>query len=148
MIPDIELAEGNILIVTGSTLRAEKEDRPLAYRLKETIEGEFSPGEKNHKALILGDLWYLNSELLHHMPTISVGAPKVNSLSAYLLKRLTRVLVVENSLVIQMDPHLEDLRVSVWGMSAELTHEAMELFVRRRYLERFLGAAARRKSKI
>jgi hypothetical protein len=144
MIPDNELAQGSVLIVTGSTLRAEQWDRPLAYRLKVAIEGKDSGDGKNHKALVLGDLWYLNSEILHRLPTISVGAPEVNSLSAYLLKRLTKVLVIENSLVIQMDPQLEDLRVSVWGVNAELTEDALEIFVRRRYLEQFLAAVASR----
>jgi hypothetical protein len=147
MIPDLEVAEGNILIVTGSTLRAEKGDRPLAYQLKGAIERLCDDEGKNHKALVLSDLWYLNSEVLHRMPTISVGAPEVNSLSAYFLRRLTKVLVVENSLVIQMDPTLKDLRVSVWGMNSELTEDALEIFVRRQYLERFLEAVVRKSQK-
>ena len=90
MIPDSHLAEYGLLIVTGSTLRAEQVDRPLAYRLKESIEGHLSKRESEHTVVVLSDLWYLNSEALQRLPVISVGGPGVNAVSAHLFERLSR----------------------------------------------------------
>ncbi|MEM6757638.1 MAG: hypothetical protein AAF586_10765, partial [Planctomycetota bacterium] len=86
-------APHRVLIVVGAHLRAEAADRPLAYRLIEEIENW-----KERFAEQLGveieptvctDLWYLNHEELRSLPTICVGGPGVNALSAYLAKHLT-----------------------------------------------------------
>jgi hypothetical protein len=94
--------------------------------------------------MVLSDLWYLAADALHTIPLISVGGPGVNAVSAYLYKKLPKVMVVDDQLLIQMDLHLQDLRASVWGMNHALTVQALELFQDRGYLERFLSAAAAR----
>ncbi len=144
MIPDKQLAEKGILIVTGSTLRAEQADRPLAYSLKQTIETHVQGVNYDPKVLVISDLWYLNSEPLHGIPMISIGGPGVNAVAAHLLKRLPNALVVENSLVIQMDLNLQDLRVCIWGANHDLTVDALNLFIQKQYLQRFLSALAER----
>ena len=55
-----------------------------------------------------------------------------------------KVLVIENSLTIQMDPHFKDLRASIWGTNHELTAEAVNLFIQKNYLEQFLQAVTAR----
>lgn len=138
---DYQLDEDSILIVTGSNLRAEQGDRPLAYQLGNTINGVLSHGDYQPEVLVLSDLWYLHSELLHNLPLISIGGPTVNAVSAHLSQRLPTVLIAQNTLIIQMDPSLDDLRTSVWGVHHETTVNALELFVKRGYLDRLLKAA-------
>ena len=144
MIPDIDLSEGGLLVVTGSTLRAEQLDRPLAYQLKSTIEEVLGEQGVDCTVLVLSDLWYLNGEALQRVPMVSIGGPGVNAVSANLFRRLSNVLVVDDTLLIQMDPGLRDLRASIWGMNHAATVDALELFVKRGYLERFLQAAMAR----
>ena len=129
MLPDEEMMEKGLLIVTGSNLRAEKADRPLAYRLKNTIEERLNGQEPTQKVVVLSDLWYLNGETLQELPMISVGGPGVNAVSAYLYKQLSNALVVDDTLVIQMDVTFKDLRACVWGTNHELTVNALDLFI-------------------
>jgi len=144
MFPDHNLSEKGLLIITGSSPRAEQVDRPLAYRLRDCIEKKLSEQDNDYKVVVLGDLWYLNCESLQRLPMISLGGPGVNAVAAHLYKRLANALVVDNTLLIQMDPHYQDLRVSIWGMDHQTTVEALELFVQNGYLERFLGAVTAR----
>ena len=140
MNPDGYLSENSLLIVTGSTLRAEQADRPLAYRLKSAIEELLSQQSSEATVVVLSDLWYLNSEALQARPMISVGGPGVNAVSAHLYQRLHNALVIDNALTIQMDQQLLDLRAVIWGINHQTTVEALEIFIERGYLQRFLGA--------
>ena len=147
MNPESSVLESGVLIVTGSTLRAEQADRPLAYRLQEAIlnllGGENSE-EFDYNTIVLSDLWYLNSEPLHHLPMVSIGGPSINAVSAHLSKKLPSVLVVDDTLLIQMDLTLQDLRVCVWGDDHAATVDALNIFIHNGYLERFLQAVAAR----
>jgi len=144
MIPESDLLENGLLIVTGSNLRAERADRPLAYRLKSTIESVFDTQSGHHVVVVISDLWYLNAAALHSLPMISVGGPGVNAAAAYLCKRLPNALLIDGVLAIQMDVNLEDLRASVWGSSHEYTAGAIDIFIGKGYLNRFLEAMALR----
>jgi len=144
MIPDQNLSDHGLLIVTGSRLRAEQADRPLAYRLKAAIESYLRRQDIEPEVVVLNDLWYLAADALHEIPVISIGGPGVNALTAYLYKKLPKVMVVDSQLLIQMDLNLSDLRATVWGVNHKTTAQALELFQSRGYLERFLSAAATR----
>ena len=144
MIPDNELLENGILIVTGSSLRAEQVDRPLAYRLKTCIEERLSEQSRDGSLVVLSDLWYLNAEALQQLPMISVGGPGINAVSAYLYRKLSNALVIDDTLMVQMDVELQDLRVSLWGVDHDSTVKAIEIFMQRGYLDRFLGAVVER----
>ena len=92
-----------LLIVVGAHLRAEVGDRPLAYRLAEAIRGWI---DRQEAALgiplvpvVCCDIWYLNQEALQHWPTISLGGPGVNALSAYFAQKLSPTLVRDDQLV-------------------------------------------------
>ena len=140
------LSQHNLLIVTGSDLRAEMNDRPLAYQLKSTIEGQFSQRFWNPSIIVLSDLWYLHSEPLHRYPMISIGGPRVNAVSAQLTDKLPSVLAVEQKLMIQMDLLWQDLRAIIWGSNRKFTLDALQIFTARNYLDRFLDAAMTRSS--
>src|SRR5438309_759520 len=110
-----EYPDGLILIVTGSTLRAEQMDRPLAYYLQSQID-ELGAGHDQRMGLVLSDRFYLTHPDLHHLPVISVGGPGVSRLARKFLKKLRAVLAVEDKFYIQMDGNEEGTRASIWGM--------------------------------
>jgi len=111
-----------VLIVVGSCLRAEEADRPLAYRLGRRIE---SWVKRHHQKLSLDmhpvvctDLWYINHQQLQHRPTICIGGPKVNALSAYFAQHLPEAQrdQPDPRVLIQIDPEFTDLRVCSLGV--------------------------------
>jgi hypothetical protein len=126
---------GLILIVTGSSLRAEQMDRPLAYYLQAQIE-QLAAAEKDRMALVLSDRYYLTHPDLHRLPLISVGGPGVNRVAQKLLKKLSAVLAADNQFFIQMDPDGTDLRASIWGLDNCQTRIAVVTFAER-YLPQF-----------
>ncbi len=142
MIPNDELLERGLLIVTGSSLRAEQADRPLAYDLKAKIEMCLSDLQFSNNVVVLSDIWYLNAEALQQLPMISLGGPGVNAVAAFLHKRLANALVIDNTLAIQMDLDKPDLKASIWGVDNDTTCQALDLFVEKDYLMRFLEAVA------
>jgi len=135
---------GLILIVTGSALRAEQMDRPLAYYLQTQIE-QLSAGQDDRMAIVLSDRFYLTHPDLHALPLISVGGPGVNRLAQKLLKKLRAVLAADNQFFIQMDPDGEDLRASIWALDNCQTRIAVVRFAER-YLPQFTRACWQRSS--
>jgi hypothetical protein len=137
---DSELRPNTLLIVAGACLRAERLDRPLANRIREAADDLLRrriDGEPD--VIVLSDVWYLNSQELHRIPTIAVGGPGVNNLSAYWQRELPRVLLIDSVLQIQMDVNGRDHRCCLWGMNHDDTVEAVDTFLSKGYLERFLN---------
>jgi len=132
-----------ILIVTGASLRGEAADRALAYRLADEINKRLGD-ESLWKPLVISDVLYINDPELAAQPVISIGGPGVNHLSALLFREVPSVLTIDNTLMIQMDIDLEDRRCCLWGMNHEQTVEALNLFLGRRYLDRFLEGVAQK----
>jgi hypothetical protein len=128
-----------IILVTGTTMRAEKLDRPLAYSLKKAIEERIDL-EDGWEVIVVSDYCYLNTPKLFSSPTISVGGPGVNALAALWAGDVPHTLSIDNLLIIQMDAALEDRRVSIWGVDHASTVDAIHLFMERGYLDRFLEA--------
>jgi hypothetical protein len=145
-----------LLIVVGAHLRAEMADRPLAYRLRERVHAwleKFGAGiNVGVVPVVCSDVWYMNQEALHGRPTISLGGPGVNALSAYYFKKLQTAPGIatpsapggpggDTQVFIQLDPEFIDLRVCIWGMNHDLTVDALELFTRK-HLDGYLRAVA------
>jgi hypothetical protein len=130
-----EYAPGLILIVTGSTIRAEQMDRPLAYYLQSQVE-KLCEGHEGCPALVISDRYYLSHPDLHELPLISIGGPGVNRLAQKLLKKLPAALAVEDGFYIQLDPESEDMRASIWGLDNPQTQIAVITFAER-FLPRF-----------
>lgn len=127
-----------LLIVTGSSLRAEEMDRPLAYYLKQQIEQHLETADSEPiRVLVVADFRWLNDEDWQRLPTISLGGPGVNALAHRWLEEVPVTLAVDEQYYIQMDPDLSELRVSVWGMDNSTTQIAVSAFVQR-HLPRFL----------
>ena len=134
-----------LLIATGAHLRSEVGDRPLAYSLREDLLGNLEdrfPDGSPIDIVVCSDLWRLNDESLSQVPTISIGGPGVNALTAYLGDKLASVFVIEDQLIVQADLEFDDLMVCCWGMDHELTVAAVQAFVDK-YLDAYIDAVLR-----
>jgi hypothetical protein len=131
-----------LMIVVGAHLEAELADRPLGYRLQnDVVRWQQATPEANPLApIVCTDLWYLNARDLMLRPTISVGRPEHNAVSAYFTNRLPTALVIDRSLQVQLDPEFVTLQACVWGVDEPATRSGVDLFVER-YLEAFLRSA-------
>jgi hypothetical protein len=137
-----------LLIVTGSTLRAEEMDRPLGYYLKQRVERslaeEVSKGRSSlgdYLVRVVADFRWIHDEPLQSLPTISVGGPGVNALAHRWLEEIPVSLAFSERYFIQMDPDLAEPRASIWGMDNASTQIAVSVFVDR-FLARFLERCA------
>lgn len=150
-----------LLIVTGSTLRAEEVDRPLAYYLKQRIdawsdealdpateslsgagagaEADSGGSLSTFQVRVVADFRWIHDEPLQALPTISVGGPGVNALAHRWLEDVPVSLAVDKQYYIQMDPDLDEPRASIWGMDNATTQIAVSVFIER-FLPRFLKA--------
>ncbi|MDG3007645.1 hypothetical protein [Paludisphaera mucosa] len=134
-----------LLIVTGSTLRAEELDRPLAYYLKRRVEEAIAaaPDEdlSDYEVHVVADFRWLHDDALQAMATISLGGPGVNELAHRWLEEVPVALAVNERYFIQMDPELAEAHASVWGMDNATTQIAVSVFLDR-FLPRFLERCA------
>lgn len=132
------------LLVTGAHLAAEALDRPWAYWLQDRVRTALETrGLRAPDAVVVcSDLWYLNQDDLRAAPTVSIGAPAVNALSAYLASRLPSVVAVDGAWVVLMDPVGDASLACCWGKDQAATGAAVEAFADR-HLDPFLDACAR-----
>lgn len=142
-----ESPEPRVLIVTGSTPDAEFWDRPAAYRLQSRVREVWarvaaSEGTPMSAGVVLvcSDLWYLNSSEAAQLPTIAVGGPGTNALSAYLADKLPSAVVIDGRWIVQCDPEFDELLAACWGEDAAGTMAAVDAFADR-YLEAFVEGA-------
>jgi hypothetical protein len=130
-----------LVIPPGPPRAAPPHDRPVAYRLREVVRERLGAMRDDRlQPLVCSDVWYLNNEPLRRRPTISVGAPGVNALSAFLADKLPSVFTIDNRLVVQADLEMIDLAACCWGADAPSTRAAVDAFTER-YLEDFLRAS-------
>lgn len=130
-----------LLIVTGSTLRAEESDRPLAYYLQQRVAAVAEGLDLSFRTVVLADFRWMNDDNLQVLPTISLGGPGVNALAHKWFDEVPFALAVDEQYCLQMDPDLDEPRASIWGMDNSTTQIAVSVFVDR-YLSRFLENAA------
>lgn len=143
--PDID-PDRLIWIVTGVQLKAELGDRPLAYRIERELRDRLAPllnppdpGEPPRLSpVVVSDVYYLNNADAQQGPTISIGGPGMNALSASLVEQLPTPVAIENTLVVQMDLDMNDLRCAVWGMNHLDTVRAVDTFIAKGYLDAFV----------
>ena len=149
--PDID-TDRLIAIVTGIQLKAELGDRPLAYRVEQAVREHLAAALPRADAaelprlapVVVSDVFYLNNDGIQTRPTISIGGPGMNAVSAMLVNELPTAVAIENTLVIQMDLDMQDLRCAVWGMNHLDTVRAIETFLAKGYLDTFLTGVIER----
>lgn len=141
--PDID-TDRLLCIVTGVQLKAELGDRPLAYRVEQEARRllkELLPPPPPDDPLpllspvVISDVYYLNNDDLQGRPVISIGGPGVNAVSNALVNDVPTAVAIEDSLLVQMDVEMNDLRCAVWGMDHLQTVQAVDLFIAKGYLE-------------
>ena len=140
--PDIDPAR-LVPVVVGGHLRAEIGDRPAAGWLAERLDERLLACSAGLRSCVLTDVWFLNDDRFRDRPVVSVGAPDVNALTAFLADKLPSVLSQELVYVIQLDLEFESLEAACWGSTHEATAAACELFVDR-HMDRYADALAAR----
>lgn len=138
-----EESRHRLLIVVGAHLLAEVSDRPLAYRLRESVLHWLDEhAEEDLPAIdpiVCTDVWYLNNDELLREPAIALGRPGVNAASAMLSNRLPTAFLIDDTLQVQLDQEFIDQRACLWGADVQSTASAVDLFVER-YLDAYLRA--------
>ncbi len=129
-----------LLIVVGAHLRAEVVHRPIAYALRDTILARLKAMEiSGFHPVVCSDVWYLNTEELLSRPTISIGGPELNALTAFIADKLPMASVVDEQYVVQLDVQFAELLAACWGQQPESTARACDVFIEK-YLDGYLSA--------
>jgi len=132
--------DDTILIVVGSDIPAEMNDRPTAYRLKAEIDRQ-GRGAAFRTAVVVSDRWYADNRIFHLCPTIAVGGPGVNAVAAALVDELPMKTQRDERVFVQGSWDGETKRASLWGADRVATALAVELFVRDGLCGEFLARA-------
>jgi len=117
-----------VLIVTGSEIDAEMNDRPVAYLLKEEIDRR-GAGRAFRRAVVVSDIWYAQNRIFHLCPTVAIGGPGVNRLAAAFVAELPMLVQRGDRIFIQGAWDGESKRASLWGTDRDATAEAVERFM-------------------
>ncbi len=128
-----------ILIVTGTEIPAEMNDRPLAYALKAEIDRR-GAGTPFRKAVVVSDAWFGQNRIFHLCAVISIGGPGVNALAGSLVNELPMLVKRDERVFVQGKWDGEEKRVSLWGMDRSTTAQAVEAFLREGHCDAFLSA--------
>jgi hypothetical protein len=131
-----------ILIVTGSDVPAEMNDRPLAYGLKAEID-RLGSGTTWRGGVVVSDRWYGDNRLFHLCATVVVGGPGVNAVAAALVDELPMLVQRDERAFVQGSWDGESKRASLWGLDRLATAQAIEIFVREGWCAEFLNHAWR-----
>jgi hypothetical protein len=129
-----------VLIVTGTEIPAEMNDRPLAYGLKAEIDRR-GEGKPFRGAVVVSDAWYAQNRIFHLCPVVAVGGPGVNALAASLANDLPMIFRQGDRVFVQGSWDGEQKQVSLWGVDRTATAQAVEAFVRDGHCDAFLTAA-------
>ena len=132
-----------VLIVVGYGILPEEEDRPLAYDLKRAIAAR-TQGAEGRGAVVVTDMWMINQEMAELFPAIAVGGPGVNAFAAQIYEGLPVAYTRDERIFVQCGSE-GGKRAALWGMDQEATREAVEIFIKDGYLDRFLDTVWRRR---
>ncbi|MGA2384465.1 MAG: hypothetical protein ABSG61_13645 [Gemmatimonadales bacterium] len=132
--------DDTILIVTGTEIPAEMNDRPLAYRLKAEIDRR-GEGRAFRGAVVVSDAWFVQNRIFHLCSAVAVGGPGVNALAASLVEELPMLVRRDDRVFVQGKWDGEEKRASLWGMDRTATAQAVEVFLKEGHCDAFLNAA-------
>jgi hypothetical protein len=130
-------ATETVAVVVAASLDAEAPDRLVALGLQREI-GRRGAGHPYRRAVLLSDQAWFETPLFHTAPTIAVGGPGVNGVSARFGQELPTVWTADDRSLIQAEFRETVLRVTLWGMDAAATAAAVDAFVSRGWLDEFL----------
>ena len=125
--------QDTILIVVGAELVPEEKDRPLAYDLKKIID--IHGNSPYQRAVVVSDRWYLDNEMFHICPTILIGGPGVNAVTANTYKEMPVLWTDQQNIFLQIK---NNTNVALWGMDQAGTEQAIQKFIQDDYLNDWL----------
>jgi len=136
-----------ILIVVGADIKPEQKDRPLAYWLQKQID-KATGFEKTpfSKSIVISDALFSGDKIIQACPTISIGGPGVNLVTAELVNELPIYISEDYRYYIQCDDKPGKNRVLIWGMDQETSSGALNIFVESGLMYDFLKKVWRQKS--
>jgi hypothetical protein len=135
----MKLVDGNetILLVVGSAPAALQKDEPLARWLAAEIDRR-GDGQFYRRALVVGDVRYVQTQAFHQHPTIGIGGPGANDVVQHLSQVLPTVWTRDDRSFVQMALDGRGRQVALWGMDAASTRGAIEAFVEEGMLDALL----------
>jgi hypothetical protein len=135
----MKLVDGSetVAIVVAADLDADAPDRRAAVGLLEEI-GRRGAGHPYRRGVLMSDLAWFETPLFHAAPTIAVGGPGVNGVSAKFGQELPTVWTADDRALIQAEFRENAPRATVWGMDREATAASVEAFIHRGWLDEFL----------
>lgn len=122
-----------VVVVVGGGSDEEAGDRPAAEALRREIDGR-ADGQCYRRAVVLGDVEFLETPDLHRHPTITIGGPGVNAVAQRLVSELPTMWQSEDRSFVQAELE-ESRRIAIWGMDRESTARAVEAFLHEGYLD-------------
>ena len=131
-----------VLIVTGSEVAAEMNDRPVAYGIKTEID-RIGAGRRWRGALVASDRWYADNRIFQLCATIIVGGPGVNTIAAALVKELPVIVSRDERAFVQGSWDGDSHRALLWGMDRSTTAQAAQIFLKEGHCADFLNRAWR-----
>ncbi len=136
-----------ILIVVGAGIKPEQKDRPLAYWLQKQIDktGGFERTPFS-KSIVITDALFRSDKIIQACPTISIGGPGVNRVTAELVNELPIYISEDYRYYIQCDDKPGKNRVLIWGMDQETSSGALNVFIESGLLDDFLKKVWKLKS--
>jgi hypothetical protein len=129
--------DDTVLIVTGTEIPAEMNDRPLAYKLKAEIDRR-GEGKSFRNAVVVSDAWFAQNRIFHLCAVVAVGGPGVNALAGSLVNDLPMLVKRDDRVFVQGAWDGEEKRASLWGMDRVATAQAVEAFLLDGYCDAFL----------
>jgi hypothetical protein len=126
-----------IMLVISADLPPGADDYLIAVQLQDSID-ERGAGHPYRRAVIVSDLAWFETALLHQSPTITIGGPGVNGVAGRFGAELPTVWTDADRSVIQADFGEGLKRAALWGSNADATVAAVRAFIHRGWLDEFL----------
>lgn len=130
-------SEETVVIVIGSDLEPGHPDRLGAEALKAEIDSR-GRGWSYRRAVVVDDERWFETPMIHAAPTISIGGPGANGVSARMAGELPAVWTDADRVVIQAELSDGPRRATLWGSDRHATREAVDAFIARGWLDEFL----------
>jgi len=127
-----------VVLVIGASATAVERDLPLAQRLQAEIDRR-GDGLAYRRAVVVSDAWYLENRPFHLYPTIAIGGPGANGVSQEFSALLPTLYNRLEQVFVQADFEGEAKRAAVWGVNADHTGAAIEVFMTQGFLDDLLG---------
>ena len=127
-----------VMIVLSADLGPEAHDRLSAGVLQGAID-QRGAGHPYRRAVIVTDLAWFETPMVHDSPTIAIGGAGVNAVSGRFSSELPTVWTDNDRVVIQAELNTDGpKRVALWGLDGAATGAAVNAFIARGWLDEFL----------